>query len=366
MKIKEVENRVGMTRANIRYYEQEGLLNTTVRNENNYREYSEEDVEQLQRIKILRLLGVKPSDIKLLNGKAISMEELMQKRLAELEKEAKEIHDIHRICATIIDKKIDVHSLNEEILTGDQAAWLVRMEELLKRDMVEEVVDRKQVNATIAGMLSWGYFLGTIVFMIIVSKNSMIEVLGFDAVETGRAINSLRFWGIGFLLFMNFLVIHYTANVLAHLIASHISAVLLAPFAFGIAYIYRDMLTLGKPLASIDLAEAAGIGILLLGYVLVTYILSLRWSKMFTSVKYTVIAAVVYTAIASPFIWGLYEEWIMVIIVLLYLAIMIGVKWMIAVSDRKTYNRYYAIRHAGSILNFVGLNVMVVGDDNKS
>ena len=29
MKIKEVETRVGMTRANIRYYEKEGLLKTT-------------------------------------------------------------------------------------------------------------------------------------------------------------------------------------------------------------------------------------------------------------------------------------------------------------------------------------------------
>ena len=43
MKIKEVENRVGMTRANIRYYEKEGLLGTTIRNENNYREYTEEN-----------------------------------------------------------------------------------------------------------------------------------------------------------------------------------------------------------------------------------------------------------------------------------------------------------------------------------
>ena len=63
MKIKEVENRVGMTRANIRYYEKEGLLSTTIRNENNYREYTEEDVEQLQKIKILRLLGIAPADI---------------------------------------------------------------------------------------------------------------------------------------------------------------------------------------------------------------------------------------------------------------------------------------------------------------
>lgn len=363
MKIKEVENRVGMTRANIRYYEQEGLLKPTIRNENNYREYSEEDVKQLQRIKILRLLGVSPADIKLLNGNAISMEELMQKRLKELEKEAKEIQDIHRICETIIDKKIDVHSLNENILTGDQDEWRIRIEELLNKDIVEEVIVKKQVNATIAGMLSWGYILSTLVSIVIVSTGDMVDLLGF---QNGRAINSLTFWGIGFVLLISFFTIHYTANVLAHVIAFHISAILLSPFAFGIAYIYRDMLTLGKPLASIDAFEAAGMGIMLLGYIVVIYVLSEKWDKMFTKVKYSLAVAAGYTVVAVPFILGVYEERVMIIIVLAYLTIMIGVKWMIAVSDRKTYNRYYAFRHAGSILNFVGLNILAVGDDNKS
>ena len=363
MKIKEVENRVGMTRANIRYYEQEGLLNPTCRNENNYREYSEEDVAQLQRIKILRLLGVSPADIKLLNGNAISMEELMQKRLRELEKEAKEIQDIHRICETIIDKKIDVHSLNENILTGDQTAWLMRVEELLNKDIVEEIIVKKQLNATMAGMLSWGYILSTIVCMAIAATGDLVDLLGF---KNGKAINSITFWGIGLILLIAFFAIHYTANVLTHVAAFHVSAVLMAPFAFGIAYIYRDMLTLGKPLASMDVSEAAGLGIMLLGYVLVLYVLSEKWDKMFTKVKYNLLVAAGYTVLAIPFISFLYEERAMVIVVLAYLTVMIGVKWMIAVSDRKTYNRYYAVRHAGSILNFVGLNILAVGYDNKS
>lgn len=363
MKIKEVENRVGMTRANIRYYEQEGLLNPTIRRENNYRDYSEEDVEQLQRIKILRLLGVSPADIKLLNGNAISMEALMQKRLKELEKEAKEIQDIHRICETIIDKKIDVHSLNEEVLTGDQDVWMLRVEELLNKDIVEEVIVKKQLNTTMAGMLSWGYILGTIVCMVIVSTGDLVEMLGFG---NGRAINSVTFWGIGLVLLISFFAIHYTANVVAHVIAFHVSALLLSPFAFGIAYIYREMLTLGKPLASIDVFEVAGLGSMLIGYVVVVYVLAEKWNKMFTKVKYSLAVAVGYTILLTPFVWALYEERVMVIIVLAYLTVMIGVKWMIAVSDRKTYNRYYAVRHAGSILNFVGLNILAVGYDNKS
>lgn len=65
VQIKEVEIKTGMPRANIRYYEKAGLLNRTARNMYNYREYTKEDVEQLQRIKILRLLEVPMEEIRL-------------------------------------------------------------------------------------------------------------------------------------------------------------------------------------------------------------------------------------------------------------------------------------------------------------
>ena len=53
MTIKEMETRSGLTRANIRFYEAEGLL-TPQRRPNGYRDYSEEDLAELQRIKLLR------------------------------------------------------------------------------------------------------------------------------------------------------------------------------------------------------------------------------------------------------------------------------------------------------------------------
>ena len=71
MTIKDVESKVGITKANIRYYENEGLISPKRNDANNYREYSEEDIEQLERIKVLRVLGVPISDIReLKNGKA--------------------------------------------------------------------------------------------------------------------------------------------------------------------------------------------------------------------------------------------------------------------------------------------------------
>jgi len=363
MKIKEVENRVGMSRANIRYYEQEGLIKPTLRNENNYREYSEEDVEQLQKIKILRLLGVSPSDIKLLNGNAISMEELMLKRLKELEKEAKELQDIHRICETIIDKKIDVHSLNENILTGDQDVWLVRIEELLNKDIVEEVIVKKQLNATMAGMLSWGYILSAIVSACLLTSGNMMKILGIDP-DAGS--DPIGFWIIGVVLIVSFFAIHYTANVLSHVIAFHVSALLLSPFVFGVMTLIGEYANTANIQEATLVIPAVGFWIMIIIYIVLLYILSGKWDKLFTKIKYALSVALIYTLICTIIIMFTYEARLFVVVALAYFTFTIGAKWTIAVSDRKTYNRYYAVRHAGSAVNIIGLSVWPVGYDNKS
>ena len=46
MHIKDIETRTGLSRANIRYYEQEGLVHP-VRARNGYRDYSQEDLDTL-------------------------------------------------------------------------------------------------------------------------------------------------------------------------------------------------------------------------------------------------------------------------------------------------------------------------------
>lgn len=58
MNIKEAERMTGLKKANIRYYEQEGLLQPKRNGQNNYREYDQQNIETLERIKLLRLLEV--------------------------------------------------------------------------------------------------------------------------------------------------------------------------------------------------------------------------------------------------------------------------------------------------------------------
>ena len=91
MQIKEVEILTGMTRANIRFYEKQGLLNRTIRNEYNYREYTQEDVSQLQRIKLLRQLEVSMEDIKAAKDDVPKMEQMILDRLSNLNNSVKKI-----------------------------------------------------------------------------------------------------------------------------------------------------------------------------------------------------------------------------------------------------------------------------------
>ena len=64
MKINEVEALVHITKKNIRFYEEQGLLSPKRNSENGYRDYSEADVKILQQIKLLRKLGVPIEEIR--------------------------------------------------------------------------------------------------------------------------------------------------------------------------------------------------------------------------------------------------------------------------------------------------------------
>ena len=64
MGIKEAEEATGISRQNIRFYEEQGLLTPRRNSENGYREYGETEIETLRRIKLMRKLGVPIPEIR--------------------------------------------------------------------------------------------------------------------------------------------------------------------------------------------------------------------------------------------------------------------------------------------------------------
>lgn len=79
MRISEVADFTGLTKKAINYYEEEGLIKPEVNRENSYREYSEEDVEKLLRIALLRQMDVPVKDIR----DIISSPESLRNKLEE-------------------------------------------------------------------------------------------------------------------------------------------------------------------------------------------------------------------------------------------------------------------------------------------
>ena len=79
MRIQELEQQVGIERATIRYYEKEGLIDPK-RLENGYRDYSENDAEELRRIRLLRDLGISLDTIKNLQQGKVDMASVMARQ----------------------------------------------------------------------------------------------------------------------------------------------------------------------------------------------------------------------------------------------------------------------------------------------
>lgn len=76
MTIREIEEKTGMTRANVRYYEREGLL-SPVRGANNYRDYSEDDLAALKKIQLLWQLRVPVAEIVRLKNGEVSLDTVL-------------------------------------------------------------------------------------------------------------------------------------------------------------------------------------------------------------------------------------------------------------------------------------------------
>lgn len=120
MTIKELEQRTGMARANIRYYENEGLI-TPERLTNGYRDYSEEDVRTLEKIKLLRQLHMDIDTIRLVQRGELTLEQAMFSLLTRLEGDKAAIGRAAEVCRQLEQSGVEYAALEPE-------PWLKQLE----------------------------------------------------------------------------------------------------------------------------------------------------------------------------------------------------------------------------------------------
>jgi len=111
MTIQEMEQKSGLERASIRYYEQEGLL-TPQRKSNGYRDYSEEDATTLARVKFLRSLGFSVQEIRNMQSGVSPLCDLLPGRIQALEKEQHRLNDAEQTCRAMQQDCADYATLD--------------------------------------------------------------------------------------------------------------------------------------------------------------------------------------------------------------------------------------------------------------
>lgn len=135
MKINEVETRVGITKKNIRFYEEQGLLSPRRNSENGYRDYGEAEVAALRQIKLMRKLGVPLEEIRRMQAGG-TVADGMRRHLVTLERERKSLEQSIRLCQSLKDR--------EERLEALDAAGL--LEEMEKLEQAGATFQDKQKN----------------------------------------------------------------------------------------------------------------------------------------------------------------------------------------------------------------------------
>lgn len=122
MKINEVEQLVGVTKRNIRFYEKEGLLSPG-RTDNGYRDYSEADVEALRKIKLLRKLDVPLEEIRRMQQGTLTLTDGVRRHIIQLERAQDNLATMRSLCQELAES-------GEQLASLDAGRWLEKMERM--------------------------------------------------------------------------------------------------------------------------------------------------------------------------------------------------------------------------------------------
>lgn len=116
MTIKDVEERTGLFRSNIRFYEKEKLIEPSRNESNGYRDYSENDVENIKKIAYLRTLGISIEDIRSIISEKVTLQEMLEKQKEVLKNQITDLNKAKLMC----EKMLDEESISYEKLQVEQ------------------------------------------------------------------------------------------------------------------------------------------------------------------------------------------------------------------------------------------------------
>lgn len=139
MKINEVEAIVGISKKNIRFYEEERLLSPKRNSDNGYRDYGENEISILKNIKFLRKLGIPIEEIRTMLSGASTVSDGMRRHLISLERDRRNINQRINLCSELQNNDILLSQLDTDTL-------LKKMEDMEKGGIIFTNSNKKDVK----------------------------------------------------------------------------------------------------------------------------------------------------------------------------------------------------------------------------
>ena len=152
--IGELSNLFNISVDSIRYYEKMGLI-TPVRNpDNGYREYTEEDILLLNRIKMLRMLDIPVSDIRKILYEKEALTSVLNTHLLKIKEEENRLRQNYFLCEELIKMDMSVTDLSEEMLdkmVSGKEEYIYQLERIKRQDRIQKIFDTSKLIVCIVG-----------------------------------------------------------------------------------------------------------------------------------------------------------------------------------------------------------------------
>lgn len=177
MTIKEIETLSGMPRANIRFYESEGFI-APARGENGYRDYSQDDLAVLLRVKLLRSMNMPLEEIKAIHRGQRELSEALSQHAGRLACRQEELKEALALCEAMRMDGVRYDTLDAAsyLATADKPKAWTQPEDTLPTVGVWRRFFARWFDFLVYDAL-WSVFLALVLDVNILSRNGAQSLL---------------------------------------------------------------------------------------------------------------------------------------------------------------------------------------------
>lgn len=357
MNIKEVEKVTGLTKANIRFYEEEGLVCPKRNEQNNYRIYTEVEIKRLQEVKKLRLLGISIPEIQKIYAEELSLQKAMERRLKEIREEERLLQETRAICQEAIRANWNLNEIDRLEIKESKEEWQERLRKLMTEDLVQTKLTRNELNNTIGLLFSAGMLISMLtVYFINVTWIKNYMYIGVAAIGVEVAFLIISAMSSDIKVHMGILF----AGAIAQPVA------LTAVMGFVMELIH-DSQKSHTAYMKMECHYIIGLYVLTLLLGILLWLGSKVWKMVLQSLAVTLLIGIIGVGVLTGGFYvsyrgllGMQGSLIFAAGALVYVVTVLGV-WQHANSDWKVYNRYHGVYTAGQMVNVFATIMSAVG-----